>query len=258
LEATSTTRYRLRFGDRALPVPLPGTLIIGRGTECDVALADPSVSRKHARLVAHADGRVFVEDLGSVHGITVNGAAAREPRQLTHGDRLGIGSNTLVLLDSTVKRSKTQPTPSEPGVRQAGSSTTREMGPETDTMALVRALEVDDRPRAEAIATRVVTRLFRSGTDVLGVQRLGPSLAKLGESDAFWLDRMLELHATCGARLDDAVLTQLEVLALAGRTCSPDVLARYVQVIGNQTDLPSADQVAYRRLQALTRASKHG
>jgi transcriptional regulator with GAF, ATPase, and Fis domain len=45
-------------------VPLAGRpLLCGRSTECDVQIADPSVSRQHARLVPVADGRWRVEDL---------------------------------------------------------------------------------------------------------------------------------------------------------------------------------------------------
>ncbi|HET7290842.1 MAG TPA: FHA domain-containing protein [Vicinamibacteria bacterium] len=46
---------------------LPATL--GRGPQCDFVLADPSVSRLHARLERDAEGRLVLVDVGSVNGL---------------------------------------------------------------------------------------------------------------------------------------------------------------------------------------------
>jgi hypothetical protein len=69
-------------------------LVIGRGTGCDVALADRTVSRRHARLFFR-DGRWIVQDLGSKNGIALNGAPVGRS-QLRPGDRLALG---LQLID---------------------------------------------------------------------------------------------------------------------------------------------------------------
>jgi hypothetical protein len=64
--------------------------VIGRLPECDITLDDPSVSRRHARLVGER-GRWRVEDLGSTNGVRVNGEDV-ERRELVDGDRLELGS----------------------------------------------------------------------------------------------------------------------------------------------------------------------
>jgi hypothetical protein len=64
-------------------------LVIGRGSACDVALRDRTVSRRHARLVFR-DGRWIIQDLGSKNGITLNGARIGRC-QLRPGDRLALG-----------------------------------------------------------------------------------------------------------------------------------------------------------------------
>jgi len=46
--------------------------LIGRAPECDIVLAHPSVSRRHARLLV-ASGRWLVEDLGSSNGLRIEG-----------------------------------------------------------------------------------------------------------------------------------------------------------------------------------------
>ena len=45
-----------------------GGALIGRAADCDVRLDRPEVSRKHARLVRHAEGWC-IQDLGSTHGL---------------------------------------------------------------------------------------------------------------------------------------------------------------------------------------------
>jgi two-component system response regulator AtoC len=54
----------------------PGkVLILGRGRECDVPVLHPSVSRRHARIAALAPPHapMSIEDLGSTHGVRVDG-----------------------------------------------------------------------------------------------------------------------------------------------------------------------------------------
>lgn len=44
------------------------TFSIGRSPECDLVLADQSVSRKHAELMVLDDGQLFLVDCQSTHG----------------------------------------------------------------------------------------------------------------------------------------------------------------------------------------------
>ena len=48
-----------------------GTMILGRGEDCDVFIDDPSVSRLHARIGTRGD-RFYVHDLHSTNGTCVN------------------------------------------------------------------------------------------------------------------------------------------------------------------------------------------
>lgn len=72
----------------------PGRLIVGRATDCDIALEDSGVSRRHALLVSTAQRSVSVEDLGSTNGTMVDGARI-EVRELRGGERLQFGSGTV-------------------------------------------------------------------------------------------------------------------------------------------------------------------
>jgi hypothetical protein len=75
--------------------PVEREVLVGRGEEADVALADPLVSRRHARLVPLA-GAVELTDEGSANGTFVNGE--RVVRAVVRaGDRIAFGDTEMVL-----------------------------------------------------------------------------------------------------------------------------------------------------------------
>ena len=64
-------------------------LLLGRHPECDVRLDLPAISRRHC-CIALAYERLLIRDLGSRHGVWVNGARVDEA-QLLLGDEIAIG-----------------------------------------------------------------------------------------------------------------------------------------------------------------------
>ena len=60
-------------GDQTFELPEGRTLVVGRGLASDLAIYDPTISRRHAELTVGADG-VQVKDLGSSNGTCINGA----------------------------------------------------------------------------------------------------------------------------------------------------------------------------------------
>lgn len=82
------------------PLVPPG-LVVGRGSEADLRLNDPGVSRRHALITVAGTPdapQVSIEDLGSTNGIIVNGSRVQQAR-LTDGSRIEIG-NTRMLVHS--------------------------------------------------------------------------------------------------------------------------------------------------------------
>lgn len=71
-------------------VALLGELSLGREEGNAVVVAEPAVSKRHARLIAAADG-AWIEDLGSKSGTLVNGSPVRR-QKLSAGDEIRIGS----------------------------------------------------------------------------------------------------------------------------------------------------------------------
>jgi hypothetical protein len=80
-------------GQQTYELTTPVTML-GRGTDCDLRLVDPGVSRHHAELRLE-DGQVVLLDLGSTNGTFVNGQPVRRVL-LTDGTRVTLGRTTLV------------------------------------------------------------------------------------------------------------------------------------------------------------------
>jgi len=60
-------------GDQSFELPEGRSLVVGRGLTSDIAIYDPTISRRHAELTVRPDG-VEVKDLGSSNGTCINGA----------------------------------------------------------------------------------------------------------------------------------------------------------------------------------------
>jgi len=69
--------------------------VIGRDDGADLVIADERVSRRHAYLKAHPDGRAELHDMGSANGTYVNGHKLSGPVMLAGGEQLQLGNTTL-------------------------------------------------------------------------------------------------------------------------------------------------------------------
>lgn len=103
-------RFEISAATRAAsPVPSGGSLVqdsgkrlalgaavvgIGRLPACDIVVADPNASRRHAEVRPHGAGYAVV-DLGSTNGTRVNGLLVVGDRVLAHGDVISIGATTV-------------------------------------------------------------------------------------------------------------------------------------------------------------------
>jgi diguanylate cyclase (GGDEF)-like protein len=94
--ATKRPRLMMMTGARAGElITLDGRddFAIGRSVDAEIQVDDPSISRRHC-LLLHREGRLHLEDLESRNGTRVNGVKVKSA-QLSDGDRLQVGSNTV-------------------------------------------------------------------------------------------------------------------------------------------------------------------
>jgi len=68
--------------------------VLGRSRECELRVADPNVSRRHAE-IRQEDDAYWIFDLGSMNGTLVNGKRVDRER-LDDGDRITLGSTEIV------------------------------------------------------------------------------------------------------------------------------------------------------------------
>lgn len=93
-----STRLVVEVNGVRHPLAPPG-LTIGRGTEADLRINDPGISRRHAQITVSGTGsdqQLAIEDLGSTNGILVNGQKVARAN-LTKGTRIEIGSTRLLI-----------------------------------------------------------------------------------------------------------------------------------------------------------------
>jgi hypothetical protein len=69
--------------------------VLGRGTDCDIVLNEPQLSRQHA-LIENTGRGIFLRDLGSSNGTLVNGVLTRDA-VLKLGDQIAFEQNRFLL-----------------------------------------------------------------------------------------------------------------------------------------------------------------
>jgi len=119
-------------GVYVVPLDEKSAFSIGRMPECDICVADGSISRRHARLVVGES--MTIEDVGSTNGTRVGG------RRLERGERAHVAIGSVFELGSaTFVLQKTRGLPKQPGPREAALA-----------RAVARAKEDDAPPSSVA------------------------------------------------------------------------------------------------------------
>lgn len=85
-------------GTKDIPLSAP-VYVVGRGVGCQIRIADPSLSREHARFLV-SEAECVLEDLDSGNGCLVNGRRVTESK-LADGDSLKLGRIVAVYSESS-------------------------------------------------------------------------------------------------------------------------------------------------------------
>ena len=135
---------------------------IGRLPDCDLSLRDSRISRNHAQILLE-NGKHFLEDLDSRHGVTVNGLKVKR-HQLSSGDHIefGVDDSYQVLVGAEpgfsaplMEKVAALPTEKSPGNLGQLSAVL------DVALALQSSLAVDDVLAAAVDAALVVTHAER-------------------------------------------------------------------------------------------------
>ena len=98
---TQVRRARAFLEDTGTRHPLrPPGLVVGRGTEADLRINDPGVSRRHVEFTVHESPsggvRITVQDLGSTNGMLVDGHRVTSTG-LQDGSEVKVGRTTMTV-----------------------------------------------------------------------------------------------------------------------------------------------------------------
>ncbi len=158
-------RYSLTFRGQNTPVP-EGQSVLGRSRHADVQIPEPSVSRKHLRIVTVRDA-IVVEDIGASNGTYVNEAPIYGRTTVRNGDRLAIGDAELEVSITPIAPPEVAQTASDASAQaghgaatmflqqqsidlalqvEGGSPPQHEISPEEALEALGQAFPGDDIP----------------------------------------------------------------------------------------------------------------
>jgi pSer/pThr/pTyr-binding forkhead associated (FHA) protein len=267
--------FRLRYLQHQLELGV-GEFLIGRSPECQLALDDPLVSRRHAALII-APNSVTVQDLGSRNGVLVNGARIDRPVELDDGDTITIGSQKLSL-------SAFHPSNPDAFRRRAGSQTLsamqevldahrtpdgakqQEVSKRIDALHLLsgladKALGLGRNDEAERILASVLAEILSAaqlGTavptetiDLAGryAMRLGAATTKAG-----WIDYVFKLYAAAKRPCPALIVDELYNVLRRIKGIDLPALRAYVELIQElSSSFGPGDKFLVQRIEGLER-----
>jgi predicted component of type VI protein secretion system len=227
-------RYRLRYMHHDLELN-EGQFVIGRSGDCQLSLDDPLVSRRHAILVVSGDA-VTIEDEQSRNGVLVNGQRITERTPVFAGDRIGIGSQELVLLG--------------PPAEKVGAATQVVFGKQT----LTRMPAVSDSPVASSLhdpdADTTMIRRAQAFQLLAGVADKALAMGRADEAERLLTSPLADLMDACRAgkklspALVDGVARVATKLATAtGKGAWVDFVVELYQAQGRPCAAPVIDEL---------------
>ena len=81
------------------------TFVVGKDPKtCDILFQDLSVSRQHAKVISEPNGKVTIEDLGSLNKVLVNGQEIDGPTELKTQDLVALGTTSFLVIDQQQTR----------------------------------------------------------------------------------------------------------------------------------------------------------
>ena len=124
---------------------LRGAAVVGRGEECDVAVIDSQISRRHCRFEPTPQGWIVV-DLGSTNGTILDGRRVTD-RALRDGELVRAGGVTLQFVDA---KPRTRTLDDE--VLEMLNDVAPSPSPQLDVAAAKASDESESSPRNETCA----------------------------------------------------------------------------------------------------------
>ncbi|MCC6213851.1 MAG: FHA domain-containing protein [Polyangiaceae bacterium] len=277
-------RFRLRFLLQEIDLR-EGETLLGRGSDCQVTIEDPLVSRRHAAIRVQG-GHASVVDLGSRNGVTLNGSLLQGSRELAHGDRIRIGTQEMVFTVAQQEaRSSARSTgfmchcaecghpypeelrecPTCGSERRAGEDTLSGAGAKGRSWSLELLVEVLERACSlerwddgERVLQRVRANLEEQvaaggPVDRAQVDRVAVAAARVAAATGrpSWAGWVLALHRALGLVPEVEVSRQLTGLPPEAKIAVQPHAGALVERVATAGGPPPGYELAFERLKAL-------
>ena len=281
--------FRIRYLAHDLELPI-GDFVIGRGPECQLAVDDPLVSRKHAVLRVSAAG-VLAQDLGSRNGVLINGVKLDGSRDIVPGDKIRIGNQEIVVYKTDDARTisyadeeqrramqtiggmhvadihasieaAAMDSKASPDGRMAASETARRFqsvrllcGVADKALALGRA---DEAERILASLLQAILKKTKEGSRPKGgvaeyAALYGARLAA-ATTKGSWVDYVFDLYMSIDAPLPPAVIDELFTVVRKAKNYDIKLIRAYVAAMQKLApQLGPADRFLVQRIEGLER-----
>lgn len=259
--------FALELGGQRLLLA-EGAHVVGRSLECDIVLDCELVSRRHAVLTVTASN-VFVEDLGSVNGVTVDGHRVKGKMLVPAGAHLGFADAEVVLVQRSSRDARaTARVPRQDHERSQSSVEHAATVPEAARRARAFELLTNVVDKALALgqaaeAERVIGGLLRDVLHEAEVRQALPSgieetaarqslrlAAASGSSE--WANYSVRLYLALHAVLPLPLIDRLYSLARGTAELDPALVRRYAEALEGKQLAPT-DRFALQRLRSLER-----
>jgi pSer/pThr/pTyr-binding forkhead associated (FHA) protein len=281
--------FRIRYLAHDLELQI-GDFVVGRGPECQLAVDDPLVSRKHAALRVSATG-VVAQDLGSRNGVLINGVKLEGSRELVPGDKIRIGNQEIVVYKTDDARTISYPdeeqrramqtiggmhvadihasieaaamdSKANPDGRMHASETARRFqsvrllcGVADKALALGRA---DEAERILASLLQAILKKTKEGSRPKGgvaeYAALYAARLAAATTKGSWVDYVFDLYTSIEAPLPPAVIDELFTVVRKAKNYDIKLIRAYVAAMQKLApQLGPADRFLVNRIEGLER-----
>jgi len=257
------TTYRIVHQDMSIEVP-KGEFLIGRSSECNLVLDDPSISRVHAAIILLED-RLYVEDRGSRNGVIVNYAHVENRTRLRDGDNITLGQQNIrvVCMDRVspgkhtmrIERNafkqdeNTDPSivQQQPIILMAGLAT-----------KAIRVKKLDEAERIVPNLLSIAQKRSKSSTklsddELKAISDMIADLAEVSKSPE-QISRLFGFHLAIERVMSRKLVDKLfNVVRVAGYRACPQ-LKRYIAALNaGESRLSASEKFILRRLESLVK-----
>lgn len=274
LQPRATPSYALRVGTVHYSLT-KSPLLVGRGSDADILLTGPLVSRRHAEF-HETEAGIVVIDLGSQNGVLVNGTPIAGPTALLLGDKVTVGDDEFVLTELTGERAERtsgfELAPNRESARVPAGTRARTVDEASvanrraDALHLLgnvadKALALGRGPEAEHV---LGTHLVATLSDAVAGRGVAPEVARIAAryavkfatatGKASWLDFAFRLYEALGETIPLPIVDEMYTVLRHVRGIDRELLRRYADSLhARAAELSPPERFVLSRLEGLER-----